>query len=97
MHERDYLSTDVQAVEIDTVYTVDVELWPTSVVVEEGETLGLEVASCDPEGVGIFGHDHPEDRAEGKLKGWNEVRIGPGSDNYLTLPVIPTNGDEGDR
>ena len=88
--ERDYLSTDVQLVEIDKIYTVDVELWPTSVVVLPGETLELEVSGCDSEGVSVFRHDHPDDRAEAKLKGINRLHIGPDTENYLRLPVIPT-------
>jgi len=63
---RDYLSTDVQPVQLDVVYTTDVEIWPTNVVPAKGSKLVLQVASCDTQGSGIFGHNHPEDRAEGK-------------------------------
>jgi hypothetical protein len=41
---------------------VDVEVWPTSVVVEEGGRLVLEVASGDTQGSGIFRHDDEVDR-----------------------------------
>ena len=88
--ERDYLSTDVQSVEMNKIYTVDVELWPTSVVVLPRETLELEVSGCDSEGVSVFGHDHSDDRADAKLKGINRLHIGPEMDNYLRLPMIPT-------
>ena len=41
---------------------MDVELWPTSVVVEAGGRLVLEVSSGDTAGTGFWGHDDPIDR-----------------------------------
>ena len=90
---REYLSTDVQAVQADTVYEVDVEVWPTNVVVEAGGRLVLEVASGDTQGTGIFGHNHPEDRGEEVFGGVNRLHFGGGRGNYVTLPVIPPKGE----
>lgn len=59
---RDYLSTDVQPVVPGEVYAVDVEIWPTNVVVEKGSKILFEVASGDTQGAGIFQHKHPQDR-----------------------------------
>lgn len=59
---RTYLSTDVQPVECGQVYPVDVEIWPTNVVIEKGATLRFEIAAADTQGSGIFLHNHPEDR-----------------------------------
>ncbi|KAL4960222.1 CocE/NonD family hydrolase [Aspergillus stella-maris] len=59
---REYRSTDVLPVENDEVYPCDVELWPTNVVVQEGETLMLEIASEDTQGAGLFKHNSPVDR-----------------------------------
>lgn len=87
--ERDFLSTEVQKVVVGEIYTVDVELWPTSVVVRPGEKLVLEISSCDSEGVSLFEHNHPEDRAECKLKGLNVIHLGSKFENFLRLPVIP--------
>ena len=53
---REYRSTDVQEVKPETVYEVDVELWPTNVVVEKGGKLVLEVASGDTQGKNPFSH-----------------------------------------
>lgn len=47
---REYRSTDVQDVKPNTVYEIDVELWPTNVVVEKGGRLVFEVASGDTQG-----------------------------------------------
>ncbi|KAI1174502.1 acyl esterase [Nemania sp. FL0916] len=86
---RQYASTDVQPVIIGEIYTVDVEIWPTSVVVEPGAKLLLEVASGDTQGRGIFRHDDPVDRAPAKFQGRNHICFGPGLLNYVMLPVVP--------
>jgi predicted acyl esterase len=59
---REYLSTDVAPVVVGETYEVDVEVWPTCVVLEKGARLVLEVASGDTQGSGIFRHDDPVDR-----------------------------------
>lgn len=57
---RDYFSTDVQPVMPGEVYSVDVEVWPTNVVVQPGEKLSIEISGGDTQGVGIFSHEGPE-------------------------------------
>ncbi|EXK24493.1 hypothetical protein FOMG_18783 [Fusarium oxysporum f. sp. melonis 26406] len=59
---RNYYSSDVQPVEENQKYKVDVEVWPTNVVLEPEETLVLEIAGHDTQGVGKFSHEHPDDR-----------------------------------
>lgn len=59
---REYLSTDVQPLNNKEVYAVDVELWPTNVVVEEGGKLIFEVSSGDTQGCGKFQHTSAIDR-----------------------------------
>jgi len=59
---REYRSTDVQEVKPDTVYAVDVEIWPTNVVAEKGGRIVLEVSSGDTQGSGIFTHTSEVDR-----------------------------------
>lgn len=59
---RDFYSTDVLPVIPDDVYPVDVEIWPTNVIIEMGGRLILEVGSGDAAGTGIWGHDDPIDR-----------------------------------
>ncbi|PWY97384.1 alpha/beta-hydrolase [Testicularia cyperi] len=74
---RNYLSTDVAPLQPETVYAVDVEIWPTSVVVPVGNTLQLEVGPKDQQGGSVFTHDHPNDRKAELLKGANILHIGP--------------------
>lgn len=59
---REYLSTDVQPVEPGEVYEVDVEIWPTNVVVEKGSRLVFELSSGDTQGSGVFQHNSQIDR-----------------------------------
>lgn len=59
---REYTSSDVQPVLNNEVYAVDVEMWPTNVIVQPGEMLLFEVSSGDTQGTGIFPHDDPIDR-----------------------------------
>lgn len=61
---REYFSTDVLPSKPGEVYAVDVELWPTNVVVDKGGRLVFEVASGDTQGAGIFQHTSTRDRRE---------------------------------
>ncbi|KAF2192027.1 X-Pro dipeptidyl-peptidase protein [Zopfia rhizophila CBS 207.26] len=100
---RDYFSTDVLPnfwftwlmdtlvlpVVLGNVYAVDVEIWPTNVVVEKGGRIVLEVSSGDTQGSGIFLHDYPDDRSEAKLRGMNHIHFGPRFLNWVSPPIIP--------
>lgn len=86
---REYRSVDQQPVVSGEIYTVDVELWPTSVVMEAGDVLVFEVASGDTDGTGKFEHSSPVDRPHGKLSGLNLIHFGEETDNYVLLPRIP--------
>lgn len=59
---REYRSTDVLPVVPDEIYSVDIELWPTNVVVDAGNRLTLEISSGDTAGTGLFHHNDPIDR-----------------------------------
>ncbi|PIG87060.1 X-Pro dipeptidyl-peptidase (S15 family) protein [Aspergillus arachidicola] len=88
---RDYTSKDVLPVLPGEVYPVDVEIWPTNVIIEKGGRLVFEVSSGDTQGSGIFQHNDPTDRSAEKFQGTNHIHFGPTYDNYLTLPIIPAN------
>ncbi|CRG83449.1 Isoleucine--tRNA ligase [Talaromyces islandicus] len=49
---RNYTSADVQPVITGEVYPVDIEIWPTNVVVEKGGKIVFEVSSGDTQGCG---------------------------------------------
>lgn len=60
---RNYFSTDVEPLAQGEIYAVDIEVWPTNVIVEKGGKIVLEVSSGDTQGSGIFSHNSPEDRS----------------------------------
>lgn len=87
---REYRSTDVLPVKAGEVYGVDVEVWPSNVVVDKGNRLVLEVSSGDTQGAGIFEHNSDIDRPRELLEGVNHINFGPDHQNYVLLPIIPS-------
>ncbi len=85
--------------------SLDVEIWPTSVVIPAGYRLGVMVQGHDFElpgdgpwptafgvtmrGNGIFVHDDPADRPPEVFGGATTLISGGASPSYLLLPVIP--------
>jgi len=86
---REYRSIDLQTVSPNTLYPIDVEVWPTNVVVEKGGRIVFEVASGDTQGSGIFTHKSEKDRPKEIFSGMNSIHFGEGLENYVTLPIIP--------
>jgi predicted acyl esterase len=84
---------------------LDIEIWPTSIVVPVGYHLTLTVRGKDYEvdgtdaalphapypmkGVGPFTHTHPLDRPAAIFGGKNTLHFGEKIAPYLLLPVIP--------
>lgn len=86
---------------------LEVEIWPTSIVVPVGYRLGLSVRGRDYEndgapqiagamyamrGIGPFTHMDPRDRPPEIFHGRNTLHFEPGQEPYLLLPVIPATG-----
>jgi len=83
---------EIQKIEPDKVYAVDVEIWPTSMVLPKGYRMVLSIQGRDFEFSGIAGrmlHNHPEDRPDREFGGTNTIHTGGSNEAYLTLPVIP--------
>ena len=84
---------------------LDVEIWPTSIVVPPGYRLALTVRGKDYEvdgrdialpnaaypmkGVGPFLHIDPDDRPPEIFAARNTLHFAPGRQPYVLLPVIP--------
>lgn len=86
------------SVAANTCYPIDIELWPTSIVVPIGNRLALLVEGQDfsrspiPEsrtGSGPFLHNDLSDRVPARFQGVNRIRSGGRYDSSLLLPVIP--------
>ncbi|KAK4219446.1 putative x-pro dipeptidyl-peptidase protein [Rhypophila decipiens] len=87
---REYLSTDVLQVKAGEVYDVDVEMWPTNVVVGKGERIVFEISSGDTQGSGVFQHCSEVDRPASIFAGENHIHFGDGLDNYhFSLDNLP--------
>ncbi len=84
---------------------LDIEIWPTSIVVPPGYQLALNIRGRDYEldgkdialpnaaypmkGVGPFLHIDPDDRPASVFATRNTLHFAPGRQPYLLLPVIP--------
>ncbi|KIV92426.1 hypothetical protein PV10_03726 [Exophiala mesophila] len=86
---REYLSTDHSPLKLEEVYPVDVEIWPSNVVMQPGDRLVFEISSGDTQGAGLFEHTSKEDRDEATFKGLNHIHFGPDRENFLMMPLIP--------
>jgi predicted acyl esterase len=82
-----------------SVYEVDVEIWPTSIVYPQGYRLGLTIGGRDferPEatglmkGSGLFLHNDPADRPPSEFGGFNRILTGGDTASHLLLPMIPS-------
>jgi uncharacterized protein len=84
---------------------LDIEIWPTCIVVPPGYCLALTVRGRDYEydgtdagianapypmkGVGPFTHTNAADRPPAIFGGKNTLHFAPGREPYVLLPVIP--------
>ncbi|GBD08488.1 Putative serine esterase [Candidatus Thermoflexus japonica] len=86
------------------IYEVDVEIWPTSIVIPPGYTLTLTIQGKDFEreetipgvgpwaafrGSGPFLHNDPWDRRPERVGGRVRIYGGGETPSFLLLPVIP--------
>ena len=92
------------------VYELDVEIWPTCIVVPAGYRIALTVRGRDYEhpgkgtriqsfvnelrGCGPFLHNDPQDRPEAVFGGKNTIYAGGKRNSYVLVPIIPKK-DEG--
>ncbi|MDG6908364.1 MAG: CocE/NonD family hydrolase [Nitrososphaerota archaeon] len=96
---RPYHTHDqVQKLDPGKPYELDVELWPTSMVLPAGYLIALTIGGRDFErpdsterykGSGPFMHNDPGDRELPEFKGTTEILTGGKKASYLLLPVIP--------
>jgi predicted acyl esterase len=96
---------EIQALVPGKPEELDIEIWPTCIVIPAGYRLALAVRGKDYAypgepivipglkytltGVGPFLHDHPVDRPKEVFGGRNTIHFAPGKQPYVLLPVIP--------
>jgi predicted acyl esterase len=88
------------------VYELDIEIWPTSIVIPPGYRIALTIQGKDFErpgeagglgtmitpfrGSGPFVHTNPQDRPAEIFGGRVTIHAGGSCQAYLLLPIIPS-------
>ena len=96
---------EIQLLRPGEVVELEIEIWPTSIVVPAGHRIGLTVRGRDYEyatsggrlsnfknelkGCGPFLHDDPRDRALKVFGGQTTLHCGEGYPAHLLLPIVP--------
>jgi uncharacterized protein len=96
---------EIQKLNPGEAVELEIEIWPTCIVIPAGYRLALAVRGKDyaypgapivvpgigypQSGVGPFVHDDPRDRPAELFGGSNTLHFEPGRQPYLLLPVIP--------
>ena len=83
---------EVQKLEPGQSYALDVEVWPTSIVIPAGYRLTLTLQGKDFEFPGKAGrllHNHPLDRGHDDFSGTSTLFTGGDQASFLLLPVVP--------
>jgi len=106
-HRPYHTHDEIQPLTPGQVYEVDVEIWPTSIVVPAGYALTLTIQGVDFEregpttalgpwaalrGSGPFLHNHPWDRRPEVYGGKVTVYGGAETPSFLQLPIISGSG-----
>ena len=104
-HRPFHAHDENEPLEPGRVYELDIEIWPTCIVVPPGYRIALSVRGRDYEyegdaatlsnmknpmrGCGPFVHDDPIDRPSALFAGKVTLHFGAGMSAYLLLPMIP--------
>ncbi|MGY3036654.1 putative acyl esterase [Bradyrhizobium sp. USDA 4354] len=97
---------EIEPLQSGRIYELDIEIWPTSIVVPAGYRLALTVRGKDYEysgpsarlsnirnemrGCGPFLHDDPRDRPASIFGGRVTLHTGPACPSHLLVPIVPT-------
>ena len=104
-HRPYYTHDEIQTLAPGQVIALDIEIWPTCIVVPVGYRIGMTIRGKDYEfdgpaatlsnmknpmkGCGPFVHDDAADRPAEIFGRKNTLHFGGGRDNYVSLPIIP--------
>ncbi|AKS36570.1 peptidase S15 [Mycolicibacterium goodii] len=100
-----HVHTSRQPLNPDEIYVLDIEVWPTSIVVPEGYYLKVTIAGHDfdhglpsplpalygieQRGSSVYLHNDPADRPADVFAGRTTVFTGGEYDSHILLPVVP--------
>jgi predicted acyl esterase len=102
---------ELQPLEPGKIYEVQVEIWPTCIILPAGYRIALQISGHDFEratpddpssawtarGSGPFLHNHPEDRPHAIYGGRTTLHTGSETPSRLLLPVIPNRLGDAER
>ena len=94
---------EIQPLEPGETYPLQIEIWPTCIVLPAGLRLALTIGGRDfarqaeepadgPPvflGSGLFLHTDPKDRPASVFNGTTTIHAGPDAPSHLLLPIIP--------
>jgi uncharacterized protein len=94
---------EIESLEPGRVYELDIEIWPTCIVLPAGFRLALTIGgqdfARDPadqtdgppvfRGSGLFLHTDPTDRPVDVFGGTTTIHTGPEAPSHLILPIAP--------
>jgi uncharacterized protein len=105
-HRPYHVHDEIQELEPGELYVLDIEIWPTCIVLAAGLRLALTIGGADfarqtdgptegpPvfRGSGLFLHSDPEDRPPDTFNGTTTIHTGKDMASHLLLPIIPALG-----
>jgi predicted acyl esterase len=105
--QRPYHAHDeTQELVPEELYVLEIEIWPTCIVLPAGLRLALTIGGSDfareadgpaegpPvfRGSGLFLHSDPEDRPAETFNGTTTIHTGKDTASHLLLPIVPAPG-----
>ena len=94
-----HVHDEIQKLMPGEFYPLDVEIWPTSIVVHPGYKLVLRIEGSDFQrmvpssvgmgGSGVFLHNDPMDSPIPEYAGTTTIATGKDRDSFLVLPLQP--------
>jgi uncharacterized protein len=95
---------EAEPLEPGTTYALQIEMWPTCIVLPAGFRLAVTIGGRDfarqaqaqaagpPvfRGSGLFLHTDPDDRPPEVFNGTSTIHTGPDTPSHLLLPIVPS-------
>ena len=107
-HRPYHTHDEVQPLTPGEIYELDVEIWPTCIVVPQGYRVALSILGKDYEwdgpaatlsnmknpmkGCGPFIHDDPQDRPTAVFGAPVTLHTGGAYRSHLLMPIVPSKG-----
>jgi predicted acyl esterase len=71
------------------IVPLDIEIWPTSLVLEPGDRLVVDISAHDHATFAFRMDTDTDDRPSARFDGTYTLHTGPDHPAYLRLPVLP--------